>query len=55
MKVILHTYSNEELQKIWLGYVEPKDKSWILFIPAEGEPVLFTERDSVTGAVKEQT
>jgi hypothetical protein len=51
VNIIIHTYSDEELRKIWLGYIEPEDKSWIMFIPAEGEPVLFTGRDPETGAV----
>lgn len=51
MKVITHTYSDKELLKIWLGYIEPEDKSWILFIPTKGEPVLFTNRNPETGAV----
>ena len=52
MKVIIHTYSDEQLQKVWAGYVEPEDRSWILYIPADGgEPVLFTSRDPETGAV----
>lgn len=33
------------------GYVEPEDRSWILFVGRDGKPVLFTDRDPKTGAV----
>ena len=35
----------------WQGYVEPEDKSWILFIDAKGRPVLYPTRNKETGAV----
>ena len=34
----------------WQGYIEPEDKSWILFIDIKGRPVLYPTR-SKTGAV----
>lgn len=34
----------------WKGYVEPSDRSWILFVPENGPPVLSTKRDPATGA-----
>lgn len=34
----------------WQGYIEPEDKSWILFVHADGTPVLSKQRDPVTGA-----
>lgn len=42
---------NSELQDHWLGWIEPEDKSWILFIDAEEKPVFFGKRDPETGAV----
>lgn len=37
----------------WRGWVEPEDKSWIVFVPVDGPPLLFSQRDS-SGAVVEQ-
>lgn len=35
----------------WDGYIEPGDKAWIVFVRQDGPPVMFTDRDPVTGAV----
>jgi len=37
----------------WLGWIEPEDLKWVLFIDSENNPVLFTKRDPNTGAVLE--
>jgi hypothetical protein len=42
---------NDELKHEWLGWIEPEDKSWILFIDGQGKPVFFPKRDPETGAV----
>jgi len=44
-------YSNLETQKYWQGWVEPEDLSWIMFVNAAGEPVVFLNRNPSTGAV----
>jgi hypothetical protein len=44
-------YSNEETQKSWQGWIEPEDLSWIMFVKESGEPVMYLNRDSETGAV----
>lgn len=36
----------------WQGWFEPDDKSWIGFIGNGGRPVVFLDRDPVTGAVR---
>lgn len=33
----------------WAGWVEPEDRSWILFVDTEGKPLFFPHRDQ-TGA-----
>lgn len=33
----------------YLGYIQPADHSWILFIKLDGTPVLFANRDPATG------
>lgn len=35
----------------WAGWVEPTDKSWIVFIGLDGRPLAFLNRDPATGAV----
>jgi hypothetical protein len=35
----------------WQGWVEPADRSWIVFIHADGHPVVYLNRDPKTGAV----
>ena len=36
----------------WAGWIEPEDLSWIAFIDLEGNPTVFLDRDSETGAVR---
>ncbi len=35
----------------WAGYVEPDDLAWIMFIGLDGRPLVFLNRDPVTGAI----
>lgn len=35
----------------WQGWIEPDDLSWIMFVKANGSPVVYLNRDPVTGAV----
>jgi hypothetical protein len=35
----------------WLGTVEPKTRTWILFVGVSEKAALFCRRDPVTGAV----
>ncbi len=37
--------------KGWQGYIEPEDLSWIIFIKYDGTPVVYLNRDPITGAV----
>lgn len=37
----------------WQGYLEPEDKSWIVFVHDDGHPAIFLNRDPGTGAVLE--
>lgn len=48
--VTVGRYSDPELQKDWQGWIEPDDKSWIMFIAGDGKPVVFMNRDE-SGAV----
>lgn len=46
------TSSAPPVGRDWLGWVEPEDKSWIVFIPASGAPVFYGQREA-SGAVVE--
>lgn len=43
-------YSNPK-KTGWLGWIEPKDKSWIAFIDLDNNPKVYLSRDPKTGAV----
>lgn len=36
----------------WQGWIEPDDLSWIMFVDIDGKPVVFLDRDPVTGGVR---
>lgn len=36
----------------WQGWIEPADKSWVMFVDNDGGPVVFLNRDADTGAVR---
>jgi hypothetical protein len=33
------------------GWIEPDDRTWIMFVASDGSPVAFLNRDPETGAV----
>ena len=35
----------------WQGWIEPDDKTWIMFVRLDGQPVAYLNRDPDTGAV----
>lgn len=41
---------NKDMQD-WQGWLEPEDKTWIMFIRADGSPIVYLDRDPETGAV----
>ena len=45
-------YNHTSVTEHWQGWIEPDDLSWIAFVKADGAPIVFLDRDSVTGAVK---
>ena len=36
----------------YVGWLEPEDRTWIMFVKADGTPQVFLDRDPVTGAVR---
>lgn len=49
--IVVKRYSNKETQKFWQGWIEPEDKSWILFINVDGRVFMYDKRCQETGAV----
>ena len=35
----------------WAGYIEPEDRSWIIFVHSDGQVRAYLSRDPTTGAV----
>lgn len=36
----------------YVGYFEPRDRSWIVYVDVEGMPALFAEREQPSGAAR---
>ena len=53
MKINVGTYEDADTQMIWQGWIEPEDKTWILYVKGDGTPVLYSKRDPNTGAILE--
>ena len=47
-------YDNPEDVGGWAGWVEPADKSWILFIDEDGNTSFWPERDENGGVVGDE-
>lgn len=43
-------YEHESVTKEFAGYIEPDDRSWIIWLDANGKPALYySERDASGG------
>jgi hypothetical protein len=43
--------STEVVALGWVGWLEPADKGWIVFVDTQHRPHVYLNRDTVTGAV----
>ncbi len=43
--------AKDEAGNGYVGWVEPEDKSWVVFIDTDNNPTVFTKRDLETGAI----
>lgn len=43
-------YSNPQ-KTGWLGWIEPADKSWIVFVDLKNNAKIYLNRDKETGAI----
>lgn len=47
-------YEHESVSKEFSGWIEPEDKSWIIWLNADGKPtVYYPERDEDGGVIGE--
>ena len=44
-------YSHPSVTHDWQGWIEPDDMTWIVFIRADGVPIVYLDRDPKTGAI----
>lgn len=51
--ITIGRYDDPEKTGGWAGWVEPKDKSWILFIDKDNKTLFFPKRDETGGIVGE--
>jgi len=51
--ITIGRYDDPDKTGGWAGWVEPKDKSWILFIDKDGDTLFWPERDADGGVVGE--
>lgn len=49
--IVVGRYEHPSVTDSWQGWIEPDDRSWIMFVDADGQPLVFLNRDPETGAV----
>jgi hypothetical protein len=50
--IIIGRYDNPEKTGGWAGWIEPEDRSWILFIAADGTTKFYPLRDDTGGVIE---
>lgn len=49
--ITIGRYDDTSITDHWAGYIEPGDKSWIIFLDAEGRPAVYYPKREKSGAV----
>lgn len=44
-------YEHESITKDYTGYIEPANKSWIIYLDADGKPSVYYPEREPSGAV----
>lgn len=44
-------YDHESITKDFAGYIEPAEKSWIIYLDADGKPALYWPKRDADGGV----
>lgn len=50
--ILVKRYANPEAVGGWAGWIEPEDRSWIVYLDVEGKPLVFLDRDPNNGAAR---
>lgn len=58
MNITIGRYEGEVIEHVtgqhdWDGWIEPEDKSWILFFARDGRPAFWPSRDKAGGVIGE--
>lgn len=49
--ITIGRYDHDSITKDWAGWIEPADKSWIIYTDADGKPALYYPNRAANGAV----
>jgi hypothetical protein len=49
--ITIGRYDHESITKDWAGWIEPADKSWIIYTNADGKPAAYYPKRKKNGAV----
>lgn len=49
--ITIGRYEHESITKDYAGYIEPADKSWIIYLDADGKPAIYYPERETNGAV----
>ncbi len=47
-------YEHPSVTQDYLGWIEPEDKSWIMYIRSDRTPEVYLNRDQETGAIEQK-
>ena len=49
--ITIGRYDHESITKDYAGWVEPADRSWIIYLDSEGKPAVYYAERETSGAV----
>lgn len=49
--ITIGRYDDESITKDFAGWIEPADKSWIIYTDARGKPAIYYSEREASGAV----
>lgn len=49
--ITIGRYDHESITKDYAGYIEPSDRSWIIYLDATGKPSIYYPEREASGAV----
>ncbi len=49
--ITIGRYDHESVTKDYAGWIEPADRSWIIYTDAQGKPAVYYPKRAASGAV----